>query len=277
MMTERLVRLYELTAAGTAALAAGETVAARRALREALEIDPAHVPALLALAASVRMLRERRDLYLRAVTAAPHDPAARDGLAATDALLAQGLLLDPAVRNDAAAAPEAEPTAAPAVTLRPAVNEYCYRHPGRETGLHCIGCSKPICTQCAERTPVGMICPQCARERLPITYQAGVKHIVLAGLTAFLLGIGLSLAALLISAAAGFFAFFVAFLLGSVAGNLTSRAVLWAAERKRGRTIMITVGAAYVLGAVPALLVYFSLPLVLFTVLAVIAAVSNLR
>lgn len=276
-MTERLVRLYELTEAGSAALAAGDTVAARRVLREALEIDPRHVPALLALAASVRMLRERRDLYLRALAVQPHDQTARDGLTTVEALLAQGILLDPAVRSDASVAAESEPAPTPVVTLRPAVTEYCYRHPDRETGLHCIGCSKPICTQCAERTPVGMICPQCARERLPATYQPAVRHIALAGLTAFLLGIGLSVAALLLSAAAGFFAFFVAFLLGSVAGNLTSRAVLWAAERKRGRTVMVTVGSAYVLGALPALLLFFSLPLLLFTVLAVIAAVGNLR
>ena len=85
------------------------------------------------------------------------------------------MLLDPLLRTDAApAAAEALPdsVAQAALTvprLQPPTTETCYRHPDRETGLHCIGCSRPICIQCAERTPVGMSCPQGARERLPPT------------------------------------------------------------------------------------------------------------
>ena len=37
----------------------------------------------------------------------------------------------------------------------------CYRHPGVETGLRCNRCEKPICVQCAKRTPVGFRCPDC--------------------------------------------------------------------------------------------------------------------
>ena len=38
----------------------------------------------------------------------------------------------------------------------------CYRHPGRETGVSCSGCGRPICTDCMTASPVGMRCPQCA-------------------------------------------------------------------------------------------------------------------
>ncbi|MSO41131.1 MAG: rhomboid family intramembrane serine protease [Solirubrobacterales bacterium] len=43
--------------------------------------------------------------------------------------------------------------------------ETCYRHPSRETGVSCSSCGRPICTECMTSTPVGMRCPECARER----------------------------------------------------------------------------------------------------------------
>lgn len=41
----------------------------------------------------------------------------------------------------------------------------CYRHPARETGVACSNCDRPICTDCMTPTPVGMRCPECAKER----------------------------------------------------------------------------------------------------------------
>ena len=38
----------------------------------------------------------------------------------------------------------------------------CYRHPGRQTGVSCSGCGRPICTDCMTASPVGMRCPECA-------------------------------------------------------------------------------------------------------------------
>jgi membrane associated rhomboid family serine protease len=43
--------------------------------------------------------------------------------------------------------------------------EACYRHPKRETGVHCSNCGRPICPDCMTTTPVGMRCPECARQR----------------------------------------------------------------------------------------------------------------
>ena len=40
--------------------------------------------------------------------------------------------------------------------------ETCYRHPGRETGVSCSNCGRPICPDCMTPTPVGMRCPECA-------------------------------------------------------------------------------------------------------------------
>jgi membrane associated rhomboid family serine protease len=46
--------------------------------------------------------------------------------------------------------------------------ETCYRHPGRETGVSCSACGRPICTDCMTATPVGMRCPECARQRTKV-------------------------------------------------------------------------------------------------------------
>jgi membrane associated rhomboid family serine protease len=46
--------------------------------------------------------------------------------------------------------------------------ETCYRHPGRETGVSCSNCSRPICPDCMTTTPVGMRCPECARDRTKV-------------------------------------------------------------------------------------------------------------
>ncbi|HUA11298.1 MAG TPA: rhomboid family intramembrane serine protease [Solirubrobacteraceae bacterium] len=41
----------------------------------------------------------------------------------------------------------------------------CYRHPGRETGVSCSNCGRPICPDCMTPTPVGMRCPECASQK----------------------------------------------------------------------------------------------------------------
>ncbi len=51
--------------------------------------------------------------------------------------------------------------------------ETCYRHPNRETGVSCSNCGRPICPECMTSTPVGMRCPECARQRTKVRAGAG--------------------------------------------------------------------------------------------------------
>jgi membrane associated rhomboid family serine protease len=83
--------------------------------------------------------------------------------------------------------------AAPAATSLPRVAT-CYRHPSRETGVSCSNCGRPICPDCMTTTPVGMRCPECARQR------ADVRRVAAAGvgeepvLTYVLIGINVAVA-----------------------------------------------------------------------------------
>jgi membrane associated rhomboid family serine protease len=44
----------------------------------------------------------------------------------------------------------------------------CYRHSDRETNVACSNCGRPICPDCMTSTPVGMRCPECARQKTKV-------------------------------------------------------------------------------------------------------------
>ncbi len=54
--------------------------------------------------------------------------------------------------------------------------ETCYRHPRRETGVHCSHCGRPICPDCMTPTPVGMRCPECSRQRTKVRTAATIRR-----------------------------------------------------------------------------------------------------
>jgi membrane associated rhomboid family serine protease len=57
----------------------------------------------------------------------------------------------------------------------------CYRHPNRETGVACSSCGRSICPDCMTPTPVGMRCPECARDRTRVRTAANVRNRVARG------------------------------------------------------------------------------------------------
>jgi membrane associated rhomboid family serine protease len=54
--------------------------------------------------------------------------------------------------------------------------EVCYRHPKRETGVRCSNCERPICPDCMTSTPVGMRCPECARQSTKVRTMRTLTH-----------------------------------------------------------------------------------------------------
>ena len=54
--------------------------------------------------------------------------------------------------------------------------EVCYRHPDRETGVACSNCGRAICPDCMTSTPVGMRCPECARQRTTVKTMRTVEE-----------------------------------------------------------------------------------------------------
>ena len=71
---------------------------------------------------------------------------------------------------------EAAIAGAPPCTVSPEMDasaagtatQTCYRHPNRVTGVSCSSCGRPICPDCMTPTPVGMRCPDCAKQRTKV-------------------------------------------------------------------------------------------------------------
>jgi membrane associated rhomboid family serine protease len=79
----------------------------------------------------------------------------------------------------------------------------CYRHPDRETGVSCSNCGRPICPQCMTSTPVGMRCPECARQTTRVRAGAGAFSPAAGKMPATIALIGINVIVFLAELAAG--------------------------------------------------------------------------
>ena len=123
---------------------------------------------------------------------------------------------------------------------------FCANHPTRQTHLRCNKCGKPICSSCAQPTPVGYRCPQCIREQQDIYYTATPLDYLLV----ILVTVPLSLLGGWLAMRIGFFTIF----LGAGAGTLIGRIAFRVAGRRRGRGMPQLVVAIVVIGGIlPAL------------------------
>jgi hypothetical protein len=137
-------------------------------------------------------------------------------------------------------------TVAEQVAVENAQTLVCANHPGRNTHLRCNRCGKPICSSCANATPVGYRCPECIREQEDVYFTATPVNYLLAALVA----LPLSLLAGWLATLLGFWSIFLA----AFAGTLIGRVAFRAAGRRRGRWLPHMVTACVILGAVlPAL------------------------
>ena len=54
-------------------------------------------------------------------------------------------------------------TAGPSYRDNP--DNYCYRHPNRQSFVLCQRCARTICPECMTQAPVGYICPECMKDQ----------------------------------------------------------------------------------------------------------------
>lgn len=280
--TRMVEEVQMLLQEGNAALLAGDAIEARQRFRRVLELEPDNVEALIGLAGSVRPYREKRDYLQRALELNPTSAEARASLAFVEAKMAAGEVLAPRgvqLREPTLLELPPEQIDAP---LEPAVDTlFCYNHPDRETGLQCTNCTRPICHECVRPAPVGQLCPECARARRPRNYQVSAGELAIAGVVTLIASLIVSVLGMFVLR--GFFAFFIAFIVAPLLGELIVRMLDRLTHAKRGKEMQIAVGIGMGLGAAPLLLLVLAgggfavLPTLLFLGLATATVVARLR
>lgn len=276
-MTELpITDIHQLIQDGRAAAMAGDTLAARASFRRATDLDASSAEAWVGLSSVVPILAEKREYLQKALALQPDNADAAASLRYVEQLIAQGIQLEPSRRREERnSSGDASPLlSAPATPETATAVEFCYRHPDRETGLHCIQCGRPICAECATMTSVGQLCPDDRRARRPSNYKVAPRDVIVAAIVALL-------AAALVAVpvayfARGLFGFFIVFMAGPAIAEFIVRIVDNVTKLKRGRPMQITVGTAMALGTLPMMLVNPLLILV-YLGISISTAVARLR
>jgi hypothetical protein len=142
----------------------------------------------------------------------------------------------------------------------PDVNLFCYRHPNRSTSLRCYKCNKPICSECAVKTPVGYLCPDCHREAEDAFFNAKPTDYLLALLVALPLSLLAGWVAVRFSG--GIFMILLFIFAGGAVGGFIARMSKRVMGNRRGRYIPYLVAACIVIGVLvwawPWLLYFFA-------------------
>ncbi len=136
---------------------------------------------------------------------------------------------------------------------------YCYVHPNRPTTLRCNRCERPICAECAVRTPTGYRCRECVRQQQKKFDTAIWSDYVVAFIVA---AIGSGIASGLIAVVSGFFFGLLVLFIAPGAGVFIGNIVLRFIKNRRSRPLFLTAVVGMVAGALPALIL-ISLPALL--------------
>jgi hypothetical protein len=134
------------------------------------------------------------------------------------------------------------------------ITQYCYVHPDRETSLRCNRCERPICVQCAVRTPTGYRCKECVREQQKIFNTAEWYDYLIGFGTTAVLSLIASIILSLISGFIGFFMWFVSFAVAGAAGVFIANITQTALRKRRSKQLFWLVAAGVVTGAIPVIL-----------------------
>ncbi len=270
MITNETPRVRSLLRQADRNLEAGKLVAAEDLYRQIIEEAPESTAAWLGLAKAVRSEAERREACERVLALEPDNETALallngEPLPSPQAEASADLVVETAVRANSAAeagtpAPQAEIAAAGSPTLEwvdpDAVDLTCYRHPSRSTSLRCYKCSKPICSECTEKTPVGYLCPDCYREAEDAFFNTKATDYLIAAAVA--LPLSLIAGYLVMQFSRGIFFIIIMFFIGGAVGGLIGRLTKRAIGQRRGRYIPHLVAACVIIGVL-----VWALPLLL--------------
>lgn len=135
---------------------------------------------------------------------------------------------------------------------------FCYVHTQRETLLRCNRCERPICLDCAVKTPTGYRCKACVRGHQKVFETTRWSDYPLAiAIAALLSYVG--------SYVVQFMGFFTIFL-APIVGIIIAEAVRWVTRRRRSLQLFRLSAIAAALG---------SLPLILLNVLSIVALLAG--
>lgn len=234
----------------------GKNAAAEGIYRQIIDEAPDAEEAWLGLAEVVNDPAEKRAAYEQALAIAPELPAAVVGLARLDgrpvppeieAVLAEEARV--AAEKEAARARKEAEVEKVAKAEEATFELACYRHPDRTTSLRCYNCQRPICISCANKTPVGYICPECQREAEDAFFNAKPTDYIIAALVS--LPISLLVGYLMVNFFSGGFLFFlIIFFVSGAVGSFIGRVTKRAIGGRRGRYLPALVAAMMVLGVV---------------------------
>ncbi len=126
--------------------------------------------------------------------------------------------------------------------------DHCYRHENIPTSLRCYDCDKLICIKCANKTPVGYICPDCKKELEDKYYTSEPMDYWIALGVSVPLSILVGVIVVIGSGMLGFWALLVMSAVGGFVGNLIGRIVKKAIGNRRGRYIPHLVATTVGLG-----------------------------
>jgi hypothetical protein len=241
--------------------------AAEAMYRQILSESPEAEEAWVGLAEVISDPAEKRSAYERALELEPENPFAIAGLAQLDgrpvpadveAAIAELTKVEeePVVYQSMVAEIDEERAAEEV-----AYQLFCYRHPDRSTSLRCYNCNNPICISCANKTPVGYICPDCQREAEDAFFNNKPLDYVIAALVSF--PISLLAGYLMVNFfSRGFLFFILIFFISGAVGSFIGRVTKRAIGGRRGRYLPGLVVVMMFLGvfipAIPVILAVLS-------------------
>ncbi len=132
----------------------------------------------------------------------------------------------------------------------------CYVHPNRPTTLRCNRCERPICAQCAVRTPTGYRCKECVKTQQKIFDTAVWYDYIIAFIVA---AIGSAIASVVVLLISSFFFGLIVLAIAPGAGVAIGNVVRRFIKNRQSRKLYLTAALGIIVGGLPGLFI-FSLP-----------------